>query len=232
MNEEGKILITFDIDGTLIKFGGESRKHPEAFISAFNKFCGLNIDVFPEDFLGVKTDGWTDSHLISALLAKANFSTDSDTLKRVQALAEAEYFAIVGPNFNLVPNAVEFLASLTRIPNVTMSIASGNFESIAWKKLELAGLSSFFQRENGGGFGELHDRTELLQQAESCCKGPFTHKIHIGDTIADAEAAHACGFTSVIVTTGRRKEGFPEYSHVFPTLPEDAATLLSAVLNN
>jgi hypothetical protein len=54
---ESRVLVTFDIDGTLIKFGGESQKHPMAMTAALNDFCGLDVANLPERYLGQPLDG-------------------------------------------------------------------------------------------------------------------------------------------------------------------------------
>ena len=225
-------LVTFDIDGTLIRFGGESRKHPMAFLAALNKAFSLSVAEFPEAYLGKSTDGWTDSHLAAELLKRAGVSDSQETSSMFQREVQEIYRATAEPKFDLVPNVFEFLSSLQHERSVVLTIASGNFKEIALRKLELAGLSSFFDLECGG-FGELHDRREMLNSALEACSSKyataFANKIHIGDTLNDCESAKAEGFVPVIVTTGRKKDGFPDYAHVFHELPKSATEFFSSI---
>ena len=61
-------FISFDIDGTLLKFGGASRNHPLAFSKAFEEL--LTPIGLPEAFLGKPVDGKTDFWLVKELIRK------------------------------------------------------------------------------------------------------------------------------------------------------------------
>ena len=203
-----------------------------AFLAALNKAFGLSVAEFPEAYLGQSTDGWTDSHLTAELLKRAGVSDREDAPSMFQREVQEIYRATAEPKFDLVPNVFEFLSSLQHETNVVLTIASGNFKEIALRKLELAGLSSFFDLECGG-FGELHDRREMLKSAFDACSSKygtaFATKIHIGDTLNDCDSAKAEGFVPVIVTTGRKKDGFPDYAHVFHELPKSATEFFQSL---
>jgi phosphoglycolate phosphatase-like HAD superfamily hydrolase len=213
----GKILITFDIDGTLIRFGGESAKHPLAFIKALNKLTGLDINVYPEAYLGEATDGWTDLQLARALLRKSGLPDSDESLSEFRTEIENTYCNICQKGLTLVPNVHEILNYLSTNPNLILTVATGNFEKIAKKKLELGGIDHFF-RWDLGGFGNVMKRADVVRTTLIKCgqMKDIVWAVHIGDTPQDAIAAREIGFASVIVTTGRRTTGFPEYAKVFP----------------
>jgi phosphoglycolate phosphatase-like HAD superfamily hydrolase len=230
---EGKILVTFDIDGTLIRFGGESRKHPVALIHALNRLCNLQIDVFPEAYLDVRVHGWTDLHQATELLKKAEKEVTQAVLTEFQSIAEEDYESISQGGFELVPNAKEFLQAVCAIPNVVVAIASGNFPRIAWQKLKVTGLAKFFSPRTGG-YGTVLDRKDLLVAAEESCArefgiDAFAKRIHIGDTKSDAVAAHEAGFVPVVVTTGREQTELPDYAHVYPQFSLDPSEILGLI---
>jgi hypothetical protein len=84
---------------------------------------------------------------------------------------------------------------------VIVTVATGNFEKIAKKKLELAGIDHFF-RWDIGGFGDVMDRTEVVRTGLVKC-------------------GQAGGLASVILTTDHRNTWFPEFAQVFPEFSID-----------
>jgi phosphoglycolate phosphatase-like HAD superfamily hydrolase len=215
--------VTFDIDGTLIKFGGESRKHPMAMTAALNDFCGLQVDDFPEHYLGQPLDGWTDLRIASELLKASGGNDDAPTLRQFRDAIVSAFLRLCRAGYDVVPHASECLEFLCQLEGVVLTVATGNFEQIARKKLELAGLSRFF-RLDVGGYGEVLERRDALLMAERKCAEAglvVVHKVHIGDTPSDAIAAVDAGFVPVIVTTGRRHTGFPDGALVFPGYAPD-----------
>lgn len=212
-----KIFVSFDIDGTLIKFGGESAKHPIAFRNAFNILFHMNIKEYPLDYLGHNNRGLTDSTLLSKMMEKAHLKFDKNIQKKFRTILEKEYKSIVQPQFDLTPNAESFLNELSNKKNVTLGIATGNFKEIAAIKLSFTHLDKYLPLDIGG-YGDLFSRRDIiinaLKSAYSHGKGPFDRMIHIGDTVQDAQGAISAGFEPFIVTTGKEKSGFPKESFV------------------
>ncbi|OHT14572.1 haloacid dehalogenase-like hydrolase family protein [Tritrichomonas foetus] len=225
-------FISFDIDGTLIKFGGESVKHPIAVRDAFNELLKLKIKEYPEKFIAKQSDGWTDSQLCREMLKSAKITPSHDLLLNFQKKTEDIYYSIIKPNFNIVPGAHKFLSYLSQKPNIVLGIATGNFEKIAWKKIQLSNLEKYFSHHIGG-FGNSLTRKEILQNAlkDAITKGfgPFQRMIHVGDTKSDAVAAFECGFESIIMKTGRQKDGFPKYAKIFNDFETDFQKLIDYI---
>lgn len=220
-------LVTLDMDGTMIKYGGESRKHPIAFMKALKNIYDIDFDGYAEDYIGHRVDGGTDRSITKSIIERAHGAAMEEDIARFQRETESVFMEIAKPGFDATPNLHEFLESLSKVPNVKFCIASGNFKAILWRKLELVGISKFFSRQNGG-YGTVLDRRDILKEAEASYGDDivFDRRIHVGDTLADAEAAAAMGFEAVVVTTGRQKSGFPESTLVLPELPVDASQLL------
>lgn len=68
---------------------------------------------------------------------------------------------------------------------------TGNFQAAAWAKINAAGLQSYFQ---GGAFGnEREHRTDILSLAMDRFGIFGANVLHIGDAIADVQAAKDFG---------------------------------------
>ena len=230
-----KTIITFDIDGTLIKFGGESAKHPLAFRNAFNELFHMNIKEYPLDYIKKNVYGMTDLQTLIEMMNKANIQPTNKKIEQFQKTFEKHYLSIIQPNFNLVPNADIFLRELASKPNLTLGIATGNFERIAWTKLALTNLDKYFPLHIGG-YGNVIKRSDVIKNSlkNACQKGagPFDRFIHFGDTSSDAKSALEVGFESVIVKTGKQKYNFPSGSVVFENFDTDFSNILKFLKSN
>ena len=224
-----KTFITFDIDGTLIKFGGESAKHPLAFRNAFNELFHMNIQEYPLQYIQKNVYGMTDLQTLIEMMHKANIQPTDKVVADFQKTVEKQYLSIIQPNFNLVPKAEIFLKTLASNTNLTLAVATGNFEKLAWTKLTLSKLDKYFPLHIGG-YGNVMNRSEVikkaLEDAYSKKAGPFDRFIHFGDTSCDAKSALEVGFESVIVKTGKEKSNFPEGSIVFEDFDTDYSKIL------
>lgn len=224
-----KTFISFDIDGTLIKFGGESAKHPLAFRNAFNKLFHMNIKEYPLQYIQKNVYGMTDLQTLIEMMKKANIKPTDKIIADFQKEIEKEYLSIIKPNFNLVPKADIFLKTLSSNTNFTLGVATGNFENLAWIKLSLSNLDKYFPLHIGG-YGNVLNRSDViknaLKDAYSKGYGPFDRFIHIGDTSCDAESALSVGFEAVISKTGKEKSNFPEGSIVFEDFDTDYSKIL------
>lgn len=108
--------------------------------------------------------------------------------------------------FRLLPGVTELLEHLAGRPEFALGVATGNFEQVAWSKLERGRIRHHF-RFGGFGSDSLH-RPELTQRAMS--RGhqligrqlPSEDIVVIGDTIWDIKAGKHIGAVTVGVTTG------------------------------
>lgn len=225
-----RTFISFDIDGTLIKFGGESAKHPLAFRNAFNKLFNMNIKEYPLQYINKNVYGMTDLQTLIEMMKKANFKPTKKIISDFQEIVENEYLSIIKPNFSLTSKADFLLKTLSSNSNLTLAVATGNFEKIAWTKLSLSGLDKYFSLHIGG-YGNVLDRSDVIKNAleDAYIKGtgPFDRFIHFGDTSCDAESALNAGFEAAIVKTGKEKNNFPEGSIVFEDFDTDYSKILS-----
>ena len=110
--------------------------------------------------------------------------------------------------FELLPGVRETLQAVHEHPRYRSALLTGNIEQAAYLKMELVGLSEFFDLP--GAFGdESHDRRDLPALAyERICKHlqldlAREQFIVIGDTPNDIDCAKHFGARSLAVGTSR-----------------------------
>ena len=197
-------FISFDIDGTLLKFGGASKNHPLAFAQAFKEIlCPIGL---PEKFLGRSVDGKTDFWITKELVKKITNKEDLPLTHKLQKRITEIYMEYTQPP-NLVLGTQKLLEKLSSMDNVTLGISSGNFIDIGWRKLEITNLLQFFPKRICG-MGDFDTRIEALNDSR---KNVFKsglkcdHWIHIGDTLNDVHSARKAGYFPIAINSGRRR---------------------------
>ena len=120
----------FDIDGTLLN--SRDGVHYNAFLSALRRFFGV-----PPNFDSVPLHGNTDPGIIRAVLRQSGIS-DADIDAKLAPMmaamcAEVELNA-AGLRPELCPSVEELVGRLAAAGKL-LAVASGNLETIAWKKL-------------------------------------------------------------------------------------------------
>ncbi len=194
-------LVLFDIDGTLLRRSGEH--HKRSLIEGIRKVTGLSTTLD-----GIPTAGMLDRDLIAAMLRAEGYSQHGIRLKMRQIQAECQncYMADCATDLrmNVCVGVPEFLGQLES-RGAVLGLVTGNLSQIGWKKMELAGLRSFFSI---GAFAEDGTtRTRLARVAAQRAKKqglikPGARLSLIGDHVNDVEAAKRNGFQAVAVATG------------------------------
>lgn len=83
-----------------------------------------------------------------------------------------------------------------------LGVVSGNLSSIGWKKLELAGLRSFFRVAAFAEDGRTRARLALVASRRARKHGAGGRVSLVGDHLNDVYAARQNGFQSIAVATG------------------------------
>ncbi|MDZ4746649.1 MAG: HAD hydrolase-like protein [bacterium] len=197
-------LLLFDIDGTLLRLrGGIGRR---MFIDAFESTLSVNVAPALEN---MSFAGRTDRHLVTdisdrmgldpVVTATAWPSIRDTMMSRAQCL-------IVPDAVEILPGVHDLLKNLSR-EAVTLGLVTGNIRSIAFRKLQAAGLDSYFTE---GAFGcEDPDRNQLPPRAvtrlNSLNGTTYAHSdaVIIGDAPQDIECAKHNGIRSIGVATGQ-----------------------------
>ena len=192
-----RVLLLFDIDGTLLVTGGVAR---EAFSCAVR-------DVFhvDDDLTGVEFAGRTEPLIVADILAKRGLSFhDGDAPRFWDALVHHMGRLFVPPKGRLLPGVLETLAALDQRPPLARALLTGNLTRVARIKLERFGIA---ERFDWGTFGEeAPDRDTLARLAVR--RGverlgvPAERTIVVGDTHRDITCARAAGAHVVAVATG------------------------------
>ena len=203
-----KTLLTFDVDGTLIKSVGENanRFHKNAFSYGFQKIFGLDttIDV-------VSHHGSTDKLIIRSVLEfhKIDAERIENELENVaNAMIEyaTENMHDAGNGIELLPGVVELLTELSEREDCIVTLVTGNLQPIAWAKMTQLGIKQYFNDIVKGGFGSDHEQRSVLVSIahERATENGFkvNKRFHFGDTQNDITAAETSGAVPVGLATG------------------------------
>ncbi|RWR83761.1 hypothetical protein CKAN_01252900 [Cinnamomum micranthum f. kanehirae] len=204
-----RILVTYDIDGTLIQSLGtaSNRLHRRAFSHAFLEVFGIDgtIDA-------IQHHGSTDPAVIVNTLVHYGIPSEVALEKLPDLKSKMVEFATqnakdIGEGLQVLPGVASLLQILSSKENVAIGLVTGNLEDIAWLKMEGLGIKKYFTVPNFGGFGSDHiDRGQLVKiaadRAERIFPRGFDLRVHVGDTPNDIQAAEFGGALAVGVCTG------------------------------
>ncbi|KAF5841594.1 halo-acid dehalogenase-like hydrolase [Dunaliella salina] len=186
----GKTLVSFDVDGTLIRSRGLSanKLHKDAYAQAFKEIFNLDthIDV-------IQHHGSTDP-LIAIMVLEHHGISKEDALKKMPQLNECmikyylEYAKTrAGEGLEKLAGVEELLRALKAHPDAVSCLAAHKGRVA----LKLDG-------ENGAPLGDL---ASLAGKNEGLDNG-WSSRVHVGDTPMDIKAALAAGAKALGVATG------------------------------
>jgi phosphoglycolate phosphatase-like HAD superfamily hydrolase len=189
-------LVLFDIDGTLLR--GAGRHHKDALLEGIRRVTGHIVTLD-----GIDTSGQLDRDLIATLLQSCAVEA---ALEQIVAECQDAYLANCAADLSgfVCKGAREVLAEL-QMRGAILGLVTGNLSEIGWRKMELAGIRSFFSL---GAFSEDGlTRAQLARMAAARAKERqlITDDCRIsliGDHQNDILAAKANGFRSVAVASG------------------------------
>ena len=200
-------ILLWDIDGTLMRTtrAGSFKDYTIPMLEEVFGTAGR----LPE----MKVSGMTDLQIVGEALKHEGF-THEHIRERVHELRESYMRAMhkfTGNGeevFELLPGVREVLQAVHDHPRYRSALLTGNIEPAAWLKMELVGLSEFFDLP--GAFGdESHDRRDLPALAADRIRKHLQFElapeqfIVIGDTPNDIECARHFGARALAVGTGR-----------------------------
>ncbi len=207
VNPSSLRVLLWDIDGTLIRSAraGAFKDYTVPMLEAVFGTAGR----LPE----MQVSGMTDLQIIAEALRDEGF-TQSHLLDRIDHLRERymeEMKKATGNGvefFQLLPGVRETLRAVADHPRYHSALLTGNIEQAAYLKMELVGLSEFFDLP--GAFGdESHDRRDLPAFAAERINRHLNLDLQphqfvvIGDTPNDIACARHFGACAVAVGTGR-----------------------------
>lgn len=193
-------LVLFDIDGTLVRRAGPH--HRQALVDAVRAVTGLETSTDQ-----IPVHGMLDPDILTRMMLDAGVSRASIHGAMPDVVRRAQQFYI-----RSVPNlqrktcpGVRRLLGLLKREGVLLALVTGNLTRIGWKKLDRAGLKSFFRF---GAFGEMaKNRAGLARLAIRHARGQgwiskATPIALVGDAPSDIIAAQSNGILSIAVHTG------------------------------
>jgi len=205
----GKKLVLFDIDGTLVQTDRQSIDQWR--IRVVEVFKEVYRKDLPVDFDLARVNGKVERRYFREIAEMLGVTKDEFEKKFPVA---AEYFhtllklhiANKNINFTKVREAADLVGLLEHITHIHIGLVTGNIEKNAWLKLRSADFDTPFAV---GGFGDhVEDRGDLVIEAINKAQHHFgvgfqkTDVIVIGDTIHDIASAKKAGVVSVGVATG------------------------------
>jgi len=204
MNTTDLRILLWDIDGTILRSAKATTfiDYTGSVLEAVFGTAG-RIDHVP---LTGKTD------LQSIADALADEFTRTDIVERLQEisnsyLCEIERAISQGAEFHVLPGVREALEAISHNARYHSALLTGNFETTAWFKVNLADLSDYF--DVPGAFGDQsYDRRELPRFAAQRISSHLrmdlqpSQFIVIGDTPDDIACARHFGARSIAVASG------------------------------
>ena len=200
-------ILLWDIDGTLIR-SARSGAYKDYTIPMLEGVFGT-----AGRLAEMQVSGMTDLQIVAEALRDEGV-TQKHVLDRIDHLRERymeEMNKATGNGvefFELLPGVRETLKEISDHPRYHSALVTGNIEPAAYLKMELVGLSGFFDLP--GAFGdESHDRSDLPVLAAQRIREYLGLELEphqfivIGDTPNDISCARHFGARAVAVGTGR-----------------------------
>lgn len=201
-------LLLWDIDGTLLLRASAS--HARAVWDALCEIHGLEDR---ELLRNQQMAGMTDGQISREILTAAG--VDAATVDRHAETVHDRICDTYVPGdleTHVSPGLEPALQGLSDRGDVVHALVTGNFERIARRKLQAAGIGGWFDPRVGGGFGSDHEDRLLLPATARRRAGaallpddrpwPADRAVVIGDTPRDIACARHDGVRVIAVATG------------------------------
>ncbi|EAY09609.1 hypothetical protein TVAG_056530 [Trichomonas vaginalis G3] len=124
-----KVFISFDVDGTVVNFTTSVNVHKQAFSNAVEEVIAPVGDI--EEFLGYSLAGWMDKKIIHHIVEKLGREPTEEIINEIGKRTEQNFIKM----FTVIPEVPkgikQILSELSKMPNVTIGLASGNLQEIA-----------------------------------------------------------------------------------------------------
>lgn len=194
-------LVLFDIDGTLVDCGGQTRAPFAAALAAVYGTTG--------DLPNYRFSGKTDPRIVLDLMTGAGLEREQ-ILARLERMRDAYVEALAASlepaRVRVLPAVVERLEELAARPDVVVGLLTGNWEKGARVKLGSRRLEGYFRF---GAYGDDSiERDELppvaWRRAEDAIGRRFAaaETLIVGDSELDVACARAHGIRCLAVATG------------------------------
>jgi phosphoglycolate phosphatase-like HAD superfamily hydrolase len=200
------VLLLFDVDGTLL--GQAAREHRDALHRALHEVHGIDAQRLGRN---IAPAGRTDGEISRLLLLEAGIPARQIDERRslVREACSQFYVQLCPPSLTdrVLPGIPELLQWLDTLPDVRLSLVTGNFEPVARLKLKRAGLGRYFPHGQGAYGSDSEDRAALphIARKRAGAAGvayPRAQTYVIGDTPRDIACARADEVHCLAVASG------------------------------
>jgi phosphoglycolate phosphatase-like HAD superfamily hydrolase len=225
------LLVLWDIDQTLLDFGGVGRA---AYSDAFTRVTGRPFT------MAFSFGGLTELAMMHAVLTHHGVEPEADLITTMFShLAQAhrdraDYMAEHG---TLLPGAGAALEALAAVPGVRQTVLTGNMQAVGELKIGLFGLDRWLDLSIGAFGDQDLERVDLLPRAWRNISRRYgesftaAQTVVIGDTARDVEVAITHHAAVVAVATGSTTADALVASGARVVLPglEDTQEVLAAI---
>jgi phosphoglycolate phosphatase-like HAD superfamily hydrolase len=201
-----RLLVLWDIDGTLVQAGEVGR---DIFSEAFQAVLGRDPDQVTAKALVMA--GRTDPEIALELLNAHQIAEGARHLpafNEALVTALAAKAAVIRERGRALPGARDALAALGHGDGVVQSLLTGNVQPNALLKLASFELDGYLDFDVGGFGSDHHHRPSLVEVARAKAERKYgtafegTATVLVGDTPLDVAAGQAGGARTVAVATG------------------------------
>lgn len=205
MSGNGKKLVLFDIDGTLLSAGAVAR---ESILVALERAYSWRAEDPHRDRRRFDFSGKTDPQIVRELVSPAvgPEACEEGLPRALELYLEELERRLLPGTVALKPGIAELLRSLSEEEDVTLGLLTGNLERGARLKLTPPGLNRYFPF---GAFGsDSADRYQLpalaVRRAREASGRTFSGKaiVIVGDSVHDVACGRSLGVRAVAVATG------------------------------
>ncbi len=200
-------ILLWDIDGTLMR-SAQTGSYKDYFVPMLERVFSTS-GCLPQ----MQVSGMTDLQIVIEALRDEGITREhvNERLDQLRECYMEEMRRVAGNGnqfFELLPGVREVFEAIASEPRYRSALLTGNIEPAAYLKMELVGLSQYFDLP--GAFGdESHDRRDLPALAAARIREhlqmdlPPHQFIVIGDTPNDIDCGKHFGAKVLAVGTGR-----------------------------
>lgn len=211
-------LVLFDIDGTLVRRAGPH--HREALVQGIRRVTGLETTTE-----GIPVQGMLDPVILTRMLQRAGAKRVQirEAMPEICRAAERYYLRVCPPLHDKHCPGVAVVLDRLKRRGILLGLVTGNLTRIGWRKLDRAGIASYFRF---GAFGEMAaTRSALARLAirQARREGWIERGAPvslIGDAPPDVIAARDNKIRSIAVRTGITPPGELEAERPDILLPD------------
>ena len=229
-----RVLVTFDIDGTILLADKGRNIQISSIIYAYKKFFNKEPPSNPMHMFEFMYPGITDSSGFQSMFIKSRYPFKRKDVLEVIKYYDDFYLKQDLGKVIVYPGVREAIKTIKSMENVSIAIASGSTQKTAMYKLRCANRIDEEFKPLIGAFGENTLRDTCILKAKELTEMKIGKKIdkviHIGDTCGDIMSAIFAKATPIAVETGQyTRKDFPKFATVIENMESGLNTIISLI---